>query len=206
MIRLHGFAESGPCYKVALMLALTGQAWQVCQVNPFAGDSGWDGVRALTPFGEVPVLECEGRVLTQSAVILDDLAERAQRFVGPRAEVMAWMLYDNERLSGVIGPLRFAMNFMPEARRDPAVISWLSKRLRAALKVLDGRLHDRDWLVGDRPTIADLSACGYLFHPEPYTFEREAYPAIDAWLSRISALPGWKHPYDLLPRIFEDGV
>ena len=61
---------------------------------------------------------------------------------------------------------------------------------------------DRDWIVGDGPSIADLSCCGYLFYPEPFGFDRKDWPHIDVWLARIAALPGWKHPYDLMQRAF----
>jgi hypothetical protein len=53
--------------------------------------------------------------------------------------------------------------------------------------------------VGDAPTIADLSCCSYLYYPEPFGFDRADWPHIDRWLDRIAALPGWKHPYDLMP-------
>ena len=56
-------------------------------------------------------------------------------------------------------------------------------------------------MVGDRPTIADISLCGYLFSPEEESGYKVAvsFPAIDAWLQRIRDLPGWAHPYDILP-------
>jgi glutathione S-transferase len=54
--------------------------------------------------------------------------------------------------------------------------------------------------VGKGPTIADFSCCSYLYYPEPYGFDRAEWPAIDRWLTRIAALPGWAHPYDLMPR------
>ena len=53
--------------------------------------------------------------------------------------------------------------------------------------------------TNDAATIADLSCCSYLFYPEPFGFERADWPHVDAWLARIQALPGWKHPYDLMP-------
>ena len=46
---------------------------------------------------------------------------------------------------------------------------------------------------------ADIAIAGYLYYPEPYTFDRKDYPHIDRWLDRIAAQPGWKHPYDLMP-------
>ena len=53
--------------------------------------------------------------------------------------------------------------------------------------------------MGLNPTIADLSCCGYLYYPEPFGFQRAEWPNIDRWLDAIAALPGWKHPYDLMP-------
>ena len=91
------------------------------------------------------------------------------------------------------------MNFIPEAKRSAEVNNFLSMRLASALKVMETHLAQRQWLAGDEVTIADLACCGYLFYPEPFTFVRADYPQIDAWLDRISALPGWKSPYDLLP-------
>ncbi len=91
------------------------------------------------------------------------------------------------------------MNFLPPEKRNDAVVAFMAMRLGSALKVLDTVLSDRDWLVGSGPTVADFSCCGYLYYPEPFGFDRTEYPAIDAWLDRIAALPGWKHPYDLMP-------
>ncbi len=49
--------------------------------------------------------------------------------------------------------------------------------------------------------IADTACCGYLYYPEPFGFDRADWPAIDAWLDRIAAVPGWRHPYDMMPRV-----
>jgi len=71
--------------------------------------------------------------------------------------------------------------------------------LTAAYGVLDAHLKDRDWIVGDGITNADLSCCGYLYYSEPFGFDRTEWPNIDAWLERLSNVDGWKHPYDLMP-------
>ncbi len=56
-------------------------------------------------------------------------------------------------------------------------------------------------MLGARPTIADLSLVAYLYYPaEEFGFDIPAqHKNIAAWLDRIKALPGWKHPYDLMP-------
>ena len=72
-------------------------------------------------------------------------------------------------------------------------------RLKAAYETLNRHLEGRDWIVGRDVTVADVSCCSYLYYPEPFGFDRTDWPHIDAWLDRIAALPGWKHPYDLMP-------
>jgi glutathione S-transferase len=119
-----------------------------------------------------------------------------------RREILRWTIFDNQKVSGQAGPLRFLMNFLPEDKRPAEVIGFMAGRLKAALMVLEGELAGRDWLVGDTLTCADICCAGYLFYEEPFTFDRADYPAIDAWLTRIAAVPGWKHPYELMQRAF----
>lgn len=200
---LYCFGESGNAYKAALTLELSGLDWTAEWVDFFHGAARSPEFQALNAMGEVPVLKDGDRVITQSALIQRHVADQAGKLGGSSdleiAEVWRWTLFDNNKISGHAGPLRFNMNFLPEAKRDQGVNDWLAMRLRSGLKVLNAHLTDRDWIVGDTPTIADFANCGYLFYEEPFTFARTDYPAIDAWLSRISALPGWKHPYDLMP-------
>jgi glutathione S-transferase len=105
-------------------------------------------------------------------------------------------------VSGVAGTLRFNMNFLPEAKRNADVNGFLAMRLASALKVMETHLAGRNWLAAEEMTIADLACCGYLFYPEAFTFDRKDYPNIDRWLDAIAAQPGWKHPYDMMPRAF----
>ena len=74
----------------------------------------------------------------------------------------------------------------------------------AALKTLERHLTLRDWIVGRGVTNADFSCCSYLYYDEPFGFERADWPNIDRWLTRISELEGWKHPYDLMRPAFPD--
>jgi glutathione S-transferase len=203
-IRLHCFGESGHSYKVALALELAGVDWEPVFVDFFKGETRGAAYRsAVNEMGECPVLVDGDIRLSQSGVILDYLAERTGRFGGTdRREVLRWVLWDNHKLSSQAGALRFLMNFLPEDKRPAPVIDWLGGRARGAYEVLDGHLAGRDWIAGEAITAADLSCCGYLFYPEPFGFVRADWPNIDRWLARIAALPGWKAPYDLMPRAF----
>jgi glutathione S-transferase len=112
---------------------------------------------------------------------------------------MRWLFWDAQKGSGQQGSLRFLMNFLPEAKRPQEAIAWLKGRVLTALKTLERHMEGREWIVGDRPSLADFACCGYLYYPEPFGFDRTEFPNLDRWLDGIAALPGWKHPYDLMP-------
>lgn len=197
---LFCFGESGNAYKAALTLELSGYDWAPVFVDFFNGEARTDAFRAINEMGEIPVLREDGLVWSQSAVIQLHIAQKTGQFLGrDRDEVMRWLLWDNHKMSGQAGTTRFLMNFLPPEKRPEQVIGFLQGRMKAAYKVLNARLDGRAWLADDQPTIADFACCGYLYYPEPFGFERADWPHIDAWLDRIAGLPGWKHPYDLMP-------
>jgi len=202
-IELHCFGESGNAYKAALTLELSGLAWQPVFVDFFNGETRSPEFRALNPMGEVPVMVDGDITLTQSGVIQDYISSKSGKLGGrsaaARREILRWQFWDNHKMSGMAGVLRFNMNFIAEEKRNQGAIDFMAMRLNAAYKVLDDALAARSWLVGDTITIADISCCGYLFYPEPFGFDRADWPNIDAWLTRISDTPGWKAPYDLMP-------
>ncbi|MFN3953580.1 MAG: glutathione S-transferase family protein [Pararhodobacter sp.] len=197
---LYCFGESGNAYKAALTLTLCGHDWAPRFVDFFGGETRTPEFRALNPMGEVPVLVEGDLVLTQSGAIQNHVAARTGRMKGTDdPEVLRWLLWDNHKLSSQAGMTRFLMNFLPEEKRPAEVIGFMQGRLKAAYATLDAHLAGREWIAGDAPSIADTACCGYLYYPEPFGFSRTDWPHIDAWLTRLSALPGWKHPYDMMP-------
>lgn len=202
--RLHCFAQSGNAYKAALMLELIGASWEPVFLDFFGGASRSEAYRAINPMGEAPVLEGPDGVLTQSGVILRALARKSGRFAWSNDaeddEIMRWILWDNHKLTGYLATYRFMTNFLAEEKRDAGAIAFLDGRRRAAFKVLEARLAGQDWVaLADRPTIADLSCCGYLFWLDEIGESRADWPAIGRWLERIEGLPGWRAAYDLMP-------
>lgn len=198
--KLYCFGESGNAYKAALTMRLAGYPFEAVYVDFFNGEGRSPEFLAINEMGEVPVLVDGDLTLTQSCAIQLHIAEKTGKFLAQdRNEMLRWMFWDAQKGSGQQGGLRFMMNFVPEAKRPQEAIAWLSGRVQASLKVLETHLKTREWMVGDAPSLADFACCGYLYYPEPFGFDRAAFPAISRWLDRISALPGWQHPYDLMP-------
>ena len=202
--RLHYFLESGNSYKLALMLTLCGQSFEPIWTD-FGGGvtrtAAWPA--AVNATGEIPVLEDDGQTLTQTAPILLRLAERHGLFApegeAERFEVLRWLFFDNQKLSGPMAAYRFRRAFTRDP--DPAVMDYLRRGVDNALGIIDQELEHRPYIVGNRPTVADISMCGYLMFPPDesgYDLARQV-PSVAAWLGRIAAMPGWKPAYDLLP-------
>ena len=199
---LYCFAQSGNAYKAALMLQLTGADWTPRFVDYFHGETRTPAYREINAMGEAPVLEHRGRRYSQSGVILDYLAEVTGQF-GPangdeRREVLRWLLFDNHKLTSYTATYRFLRTLTKDP--NPAVLEEFGKRARTAWGVLNAHLDGRAFVVADRPTIADVSMCGYLFWPDELGVDgwRE-FPHVRDWLGRLRALPRWVAPYELMP-------
>ncbi|MEM6480883.1 MAG: glutathione S-transferase family protein [Pseudomonadota bacterium] len=203
-MKLYCFGESGNSYKAALALELSGLDWEAVKVDFFGGETRSEAYRRdINEMGEAPVLVDGDFKTSQSGAIQAYATEKSGKFGGrdhaENYEIFRWVLWDNHKLSSQAGMTRFLMNFLPEDKRPAEVIAFSQGRLKAAYDVLNMHLKDREWIVGDQVTNADISCCGYLFYPEPFGFDRADWPNIDRWLASIAATPGWKPPYDLMP-------
>ncbi len=203
--QLYCFAQSGNAYRVALMLNLIGAEWKPIYVDFFSGgETRTPRYRTeINEMGEVPVLVHGARKLSQSGVCLTYLADRTGKFQpdgeDERLESLRWIIFDNQKVNGFLGPYRFLRNFAPA--RDPGAETFLKGRLLNNLGIVDRRLARTSYLLGARPTIADISLAGYMYYPpEEFGFDiAKDFPAIGAWMERMRTLPGWRHPYDLMP-------
>jgi glutathione S-transferase len=199
---LHCFAQSGNAYKAALMLQLAGADWEPRWVDFFNGETRSEVYRErLNEMGEVPVLEHRGRTLAQSGVILDYLAitfgKYGWRDEDERREILRWLLWDNHKLTSYIATLRYLLQFAKTG--ETPVTEFLRGRMKSALAILDRHLDGTPFVVEGRFGIADISMCGYLFWNDEFGVSWDDYPNVGDWLERIRALPGWTHPYELMP-------
>ena len=186
-MRLYDYPGSGNCYKVRLLLALLGREYERVLVDIFAGETLTDAFAALNPLRETPVLELDsGEVIAQSPAILWYLAEETP-FLPPdrvgRAQVLQWLAFEQERVMGGIGGPRFRrLTGRPPIEGRLAIGEH-------ALALLESHLRDRDWLAGERCTIADVAVFGYGHVAADVGLAPGAH--VLAWMERLRALPGF---------------
>ena len=118
MYRLHCFAQSGNCFKVAFLLRVLEQPFETVFVDYLAGTTREPNWREQeNEMGEIPVLEDGGRRLTQSGAILTYLAAKHRAYGGStedeKLEVLRWLLFDNHKFTSYFGTYRFLKSFGP---------------------------------------------------------------------------------------------
>jgi glutathione S-transferase len=196
-VRLYDYAASGNCYKPRLLLALLGRAYERVPVDIFAGDTLTEDYGRLNPARETPVLELDdGQVLTQSNAILWYLAEGTDYLPDDpflRAQAAQWLFFEQERVMSGIGGARFRIL----TGRSPELVPARLALGRTALEMLEARLRGRSFLVGETCTVADVANFAYTHVAGDAGYDLAAYPAVAAWLERVSDLPGFVD--DLVP-------
>lgn len=193
-MRLYGHPLSGNVHKVRLLLSHLQLPHEEETVDLLAGANRQPDYLALNPLGQVPVLvDDDGTVIRDSQAILVYLARRyapdwAPTDAGTAARVQVWLSFAaNEILNGP-GAARLDKLF----RREPAPD--IAAKVAKALGELERALTGRDWLVGNRPTIADLACYPYAAWAPQGDVDLTPYPAVRAWIARIEASPRFVTP------------
>ncbi len=149
----------------------------------------------LNPARETPVLELDdGSALVQSAAILWFLAEGTALLPQDpleRAQVVRWLQFEQDWVMSGVGAARF----YTLTGRNPGALPKRVARGRTALDMLERDLAGRSWIVGDRPSIADLALFAYAHVAPDAGIDLEPWPAVRAWIGRIEALPGFMDDY-----------
>lgn len=191
-LTLYRFPLSGHAHRAELFLSLLNQSATLVDVDLRQGAHKQPAFLALNPLGQVPVLMDGAAVIADSNAILVYLA---RKFGGDAwlpgeplraAQVQRWLSVAAGPL--VAGPARarlitvFGAKFNAEETIAQA---------HGLMRVVESELTGRDWLVGERPTIADVALYTYIAHAPEGNVSLEAYAAVRGWLLRIEKLPGF---------------
>lgn len=190
-IRIHHFPLSGHCHRVELFAALTGINHEIVFVDLAKGEHKQPAFRALNPFGQVPVIEDGDTVVADSNAILVYLARKYAPSWLPteprlKAEVQKFLSLAAGDIAN--GPAAARLITVFGAKLDADRCKTVAK---VAFDRLEAHLDGREWLVGDRPTIADIAIYSYTAHAPEGNVSLEPYPNIRGLLSRVEDLAGF---------------
>ena len=199
---LHSAPKSGNAYKVRLLQGLLGTACEVKDYDTKGGEThSPEFLEGINPDGKVPVLELDGgTMLPESGAILLYLAEGTLYMPDDkieRAQVFRWMFFEQFSLLPNLGkPRLWRMRNVEITPQKEAELKGLFQAGYAALGVMERHLlqGDREFFVGDHPTVADVALYAYPRLSPEGGYDLEDYPAVRAWLQRIESLPGYVPP------------
>jgi len=193
MWTLYDFLESGNGYKVRLTLRELGRPFVYREVDILRGQSREPWFLRKSSFGQIPLLELDdGTCLSESTAILFHIAEGSALLPSPqlsRTRVLQWMCFEQTHVDGVISRARFRRLY-PDAipTRPEEFEAWWAQG-RQALQVLDRQLENREYLVDDRFSIADIALYAYVHCAGEGGFDLAPFKTLEAWCRRIEARP-----------------
>ncbi len=194
MLRLYDSRLSGNAWKVRILLRQLDIPFERVTLDLAKGATKEPAFRAKSRFARVPVLELEdGRTIVESDAIMMYLAN-GTRFLPDdpylRAEVMSWLFFEQADLLRALALPRF-FHMRGIADQMAQKIADFQEGAYPALEKLDAWLTGRTWLVDERYTIADLGPFAYVSMATEGGYDMARFPAINAWLARVKAQPGW---------------
>ncbi|MEQ8955580.1 MAG: glutathione S-transferase family protein [Gammaproteobacteria bacterium] len=195
MIKVYGDMKSGNCYKIKLLLHLLELEYEWIFVDTMAGGTRTDEFTARNPNQKIPVVQLDnGEYLSESNAILYYLADGSGWLPSDRlqrARVIQWQCFEQYSHEPFIAVARFIALYLglPEDRR--ADYEAKQQGGHRALGIMDRQLGKQDYLVGDIPSIADISLYAYTHVAHEGGFDLGLYPNVQAWIQRIQSLPNY---------------
>ena len=192
-MKLYGF---GPTRSLRALWGLKelDADFEFVPVNLTAGGHKHPDFLRLNPAGKVPVLVDGDLVLTESAAIVMYLAEKYRdkglipADLKERALAYRWIMFAVTELEQPLWRIARHTFLYPEDKRLPADIALAKQEFAAMAEVLDRHLEGRQFIVGDRSTIADC-VTAYLIDWANEQQLIDGYPQLRAYLKRMYERP-----------------
>ncbi len=199
-VELYGLWLSQPCQRVALMLNMAKVPYAYHHVDLMSGAHKKADYLKLNRFGQVPAVVYRGEAMCQSNRILEFLAGKLGKFDGrtpaEKRAVREWLSWADDRLSNV-NRARAQIRFQKGA---PEVVNFCQVGAKAALDTLEAHMKGRKFIVGAKPSIADIAAYAQVALLDEAQLDVANWPNVAEWCARMSKLPGSGHPYDAIPK------
>jgi maleylacetoacetate isomerase len=186
---LHDYFRSSASYRVRIALNLKGLVAERRSVHLRKGEQRSPGYLGINPQGFVPMLEVDGKRITQSLAIIEYLDEThaAPPFLPQGAEERAWVRSIALAIACDIHPLNNTRVLkylgkdlaLPEPVRDDWYRHWVNEGFAAIETQLAARASGR-YCLGDVPTLADICLVPQVANANRLNVDLAPYPRISA--------------------------
>jgi glutathione S-transferase len=198
---LYGSMTSGPSYTVGLMLSLCRYPYSYIHINLREGAHKQPDYLVKNRYGQVPTLRDGQTFFVQSAAILEYLAESLHKFEGrtpvERQRIREWLFWQWDKLALPLLRLRARNRGLRQFGDEVRVM--YDTEAKAALAVLDHELARGEWVVGKKPTIADIGIFAVCRYAPEANVDLSNYANVLTWKKRVEGLPGFGTPEQILP-------
>jgi glutathione S-transferase len=190
-MKLYIHALSGHAHRARLFAALAEIAVEQINVDLLTGEHKTPAFLAINAFGQVPVLDDDGVIVPDSNAIMVYLAktfgktEWLPEDAAGAAKVQRWLSVAAGDIAFGPAAARLITVFGAKSFNADEVIA----RAHGVLKLIDAELQGRDFIAASHPTIADVALYSYVARAPEGNVDLSGYPAVNAWLGRIEALP-----------------
>ncbi len=194
MLQLYDNPASGNAYKVRLMLAHLDLPYERIPVSVTDRSNREELFGDKNPALRIPVLRLEdGRFLGESNAIIWYLAEGTPylpdtRF--ERARVLQWMFFEQYDHEPNVAVARFLLHYSDDPESHVEVIAQKQKLGHKALRVMDRRLAESEYVAAATYTVADVALYAYTHVADEAGIELSQHPNVESWLARVSAQRG----------------
>ena len=193
MYKLYDFLPSGNGYKVRLLLTQLQIPFELIELNIVDGETRTPEFLAKNPNGKIPLLEIAAdRFISESNAILYYLSQETEYFPHDKyqqGQVMQWLFFEQYSHEPNIATPRYWINELKQADKYREQIKQKQKLGYAALQVMEQHLKDREFLVANKYSIADIGLYAYTHVAHEGEFDLSTFPAIESWLQRIASQP-----------------
>ena len=191
-MKLYHHPLSGHAHRVRLFLSLLGVAHELVPVDLMAGAHKAPTFLRMNRFGQVPVLDDDGMIVSDSNAILIYLAKKYHRAdwlpetPDGAASVQRWLSVAAGQIAFGPAAARLVTLFGAKFNAEEVIA-----RAHAILAVIDAELEGRSWIAAAQPTIADVALYSYIARAPEGNVGLSAHRNVQAWLGRVEALPGF---------------
>ncbi len=177
---LYNSSVSGNCYKVRLIAAHLGIPLELEELDVVDRSNRAEVLGDLNPARRVPTLVLDdGRPLAESNAIiwyLGDGTQYAPTDPYERAQVLQWQFFEQYQVEPSLAVVRFLIAFSGQADKHAQKIEEQTANGYIALDAMERHLEGRDFLVGERYTLADISLYAYTHVAPEGGFDLEPLP------------------------------